>query len=121
MDPAAKERLYRLISVADWNAARRQRVVAYADHDRRDGFMHLSTGAQVLETAERYFSGWTDLLALEIDVDAVAADVKFEAVASRGDAVPHLYGELPVAAVIRARQLSRQEDGTFAFGGEAAP
>lgn len=109
-------RLYKILPEAAWTAA--APVVPWSDDDRRDGFLHLSTEAQVLETAQRHFAGRTGLVALEIDAGAVAPDLRWEK--SRGGALfPHLYGDLPRSAVIRTRPLAR-EGGRFRFADEGA-
>ena len=61
--------------------------------DRRDGFIHLSSAAQLEETIRLHF-GPQRLLILGFDADAL--DLRWEA--SRGGALfPHLYAPLPVA------------------------
>ena len=49
-------------------------------------------------------------LALEIDLDAVAAPARFDDAARR---YPHIYGPVDVAAVRRVLRAARSEDGTF--------
>ena len=112
------ERLYRLIPAGDWKAALESGSVSYCDRDRRDGFLHMSTEKQVLETARRYFGEQMDVLALEVDFDEVARHVRFEKAPGRDEAFPHLYGDLPVQAVRRARRLIWTGAG-FAFGDDA--
>jgi len=104
--------LYKILPAADWRAARE--FVPWSDDDRRDGFMHLSTAAQVLETARRHFSGQRGLVALEIDGTKLGSALRFEE--SRAGALfPHYYGELARSAVIGARALVENDDGGFAF------
>ena len=105
--------LYRIAVVADWAAARETGAVPWGVVDRRDGFLHLSTGPQVLDTARLYLAGRKELLALEIDASMLEGEIRFEP--SRGGALfPHLYGALSVAAVTRVRPLVPTLDG-FAF------
>lgn len=106
--------LYKIVSGAEWRAAQRDGLVAWSAVDRRDGFLHLSTAAQVLETARLYFSGTPDLVALEIDPSRLDGAVRFEA-SRGGDLFPHLFGDLSVGAVIRVRRL-HEDGGTFCFG-----
>lgn len=110
--------VYRLILAPDWARARASGVIAPSDHDARDGFMHLSTRAQVLETARRYFAGRSDVLALEIKAGALA-DLRYEP-SRNGEAFPHFYGELRTSAVTRALALVASGSGVFAFAGEAS-
>lgn len=66
------------------------------------GFIHLSTAAQWPATLARFFAGQRELVLLEIDA-ARAGDIRFER--ADGDDFPHLYGPLPLAAVVSVREL----------------
>ena len=119
-DLTSSTRAYRLITEEEWRDARNGAVVPYAEIDHRDGFFHLSTQSQLLETARLHFGGHTDLLALEIDLDGVSDPVRLERAEGRGDdPFPHLYGALPVAAVTRVHRLEKRANGAFEFAGDA--
>jgi uncharacterized protein (DUF952 family) len=70
--------------------------------DLRDGFIHLSTAAQLAETLARYFSGVDNLLI--VAVATTGLDVRWEP-SRGGDLFPHLYGVLPFASVLWIRAL----------------
>ena len=77
-----------------------QGAVAGSADDLRDGFIHLSTHSQLAGTLERHFAGETGLIVLEITADRLHAGLKWEP--SRDGALfPHLYGVLPLNAIIR--------------------
>jgi len=114
-EQADPEFVYRLALPEEWAAARQAGAVPTRDIDERDGYFHLSTSEQALETARLYFSGADDLLALEIPLAAIAAETKFELAPKRGEKFPHLYGPLLVGHVVRAIRLVRTPDG-FVFG-----
>ena len=61
--------------------------------DVSDGFVHLSSAAQVEETAAKHFAGQTELLLLDVDeTRLVPGTLRWEP--SRGGALfPHVYGE----------------------------
>jgi uncharacterized protein (DUF952 family) len=107
--------VYRLASAAEWREAEGTGVVPLREIDRRDGYIHLSTRKQVLETARLHFSGADDLLALEIPLAPIADLVKFELAPKRGEAFPHLYGELRREHVRAVIPLVRK-DTEFSFG-----
>ena len=111
-DPDA---VYKIVSVAAWDATMQGGIVAYSDVDRRDGYMHLSTGAQVLETARLHFAGQTALVALEIDPARFGEKLKFEP-SRGGELFPHLYGELSARDVTRVFDLVPAPGGGFRFG-----
>lgn len=96
--------IYRIISVADWQAAQGAGAFTGTAHDLRDGFIHFSTASQAAETAAKHYAGKTDLLLLYIRDSDLASPLKWEK--SRNDELfPHLYGPLPVAAVSRVERL----------------
>jgi uncharacterized protein (DUF952 family) len=79
------------------------------------GFIHASTAAQVVATADRYYRGQDGLVLLCIDPGRVEAPVKHEAAGERPDAglFPHIYGPLNLDAVERAVAFPCRADGSF--------
>jgi uncharacterized protein (DUF952 family) len=75
--------------------------------DYADGFIHLSAADQVEGTLARHFAGQTGLILAEVDLGALGEAVRWEE--SRGGALfPHVYGILPLSAVIGAKLVSAQ-------------
>jgi len=105
------EYVYRLASAEEWAETRRTGLAPQRDIDRKDGYFHLSTRDQAIATANIHFAGVGDLLALEIPLAAIAADVKFELAPKRGEEFPHLYGALKLEHVARAISLVAGDDG----------
>jgi uncharacterized protein (DUF952 family) len=106
--------IYRLLSAEVWRDAQRAGSFAGTEHDRRVGFIHISTAAQVAETAARHYAGQTELLLLGVSVAALGAELRWEV--SRGGALfPHLYRSLPIAAVTSVRALSLGSNGLHLF------
>lgn len=98
------ERIYKVLRAMEWQAAQAQGVVAGSADDLRDGFIHLSTQAQLAGTLERHFAGESGLIVLEIAAEGLGAKLKWEP--SRGGVLfPHFYGALPLAAVIRTTSI----------------
>lgn len=82
--------------------------------DRRDGFIHFSDAAQVVETAAKHFAGQNDLLLICVDASQLGDRLKWEP--SRGGAqFPHLYGDLDLGAVTRVQPLPLGPDGRHVF------
>jgi uncharacterized protein (DUF952 family) len=108
--------LVHLCSNDEWRSAQA------ADEHRPDslqanGFVHLSTPEQVHFPANRLYVGRTDLVLLRIDPARLTAPVRWEpGVPSDPDAMlfPHLYGALPVDAVINVTPYLPDEHGRFA-------
>ena len=83
--------VYKLLTEADWALAEASGATATA-LDVADGYVHLSTHAQVRETARRYFSGQVRVRLLRFD-PAALGDIRWEKSRS-GELFPHLYGPL---------------------------
>ncbi|WKW49335.1 DUF952 domain-containing protein [Rhodomicrobium lacus] len=120
--------IYKLVTRGEWEAARAVGIFAGSEVDRRDGFIHFSTAAQVAETARRYFVGVPDLVLVAVDAKMLAAlpslgldatsardaavtgQLRFEP--SRGGALfPHLYAPLPFAAVVGETEIAPGPNG----------
>jgi len=102
--------IYKISERAAWQEAERAGIYRGSDVDRRDGFIHFSTAAQVAETAAKHFAGQKDLVLVAADGDALGAALKWQP--SRGGGLfPHLYAALAVAAVCWARPLPDEVNG----------
>jgi uncharacterized protein (DUF952 family) len=96
--------VYKICPTPLWREAERAAVFAGSDLDRRDGFIHFSTAAQVVETARKHFAGQHNLLLVRVDAERLGNRLKWEP--SRGGALfPHLHGNLDLAAVTRVEPL----------------
>jgi uncharacterized protein (DUF952 family) len=87
------------------------------------GFIHLSTPEQVHLPASRLYRGRNDLVLLHIDPARLDAPIRWEpGVATDPDSMlfPHLYGPLPVSAVINVTSYRPGADGSFPPVGELA-
>lgn len=79
----------------------------------RDGFVHLSTREQVLETAQCYYAGRSDLVLLAIDTSALEKDVLYENLLGGKKLFPHYYAVIPRSAVLKSSALVLGRDGCF--------
>ncbi len=90
---AALAIIYKICRQSEWEAARAAGTYQGSEVDRRDGFIHFSTGATVAETARKHFAGHGDLVLVALDDARLGADLRYEP--SRGGALfPHLYRDL---------------------------
>jgi len=111
--------IYKICESALWREAERAGMLRGAPVDLRDGFIHFSTADQVRETAAKHFGGAADLMLVAVDAGAVESALKWE-VSRGGDLFPHLYGALPLSAVLWARPLPLGNDRRHVFP-ELAP
>lgn len=96
--------IYKIATADQWEAADRAGRFTGAPVDLADGFIHLSTAEQVVETAARHFAGQDDLVLVAVRPEALAAALRWEP--SRGGALfPHLYADLPLEAVAWTQPL----------------
>ena len=106
--------IYKICPVPLWRAAERAGVFRGSEVDLRDGFIHFSNAAQVVETAEKHFVGQSGLVLVHIDSAKLGDRLKWEP--SRGGALfPHLYGDLDLTAVMRVEPLPLGPNGRHIF------
>ena len=106
--------IYKITSESEWMRAQAQGVFAGAPIDLADGFIHFSTADQVQETADKHFTGQTDLLLAAFDAEALGAALRWEP--SRGGQLcPHLYGPLPTSAAAWVKPIALGADGKHDF------
>lgn len=106
---------YKLVDRGEWEAARAAGAYGGSAVDRADGYIHLSSGAQLAETARRHYAGRQGLVLVEVGVAALGEALRWEP-SRGGDLFPHLYGPLPLSAARSERALSVRDDGTMEFG-----
>jgi uncharacterized protein (DUF952 family) len=106
--------IYKICENALWREAERAGLFRGAPVDARDGFIHFSTAAQVRETAARHFAGAADLMLIAVEAAALGGALRWE-VSRGGDLFPHLYGPLPLAAVLWAKPLPLGGDRRHVF------
>ncbi len=103
---------YKVLTGEQMAGLERDGSFAGAPVDVQDGYIHLSTAAQLQETLDKHFAGQSDLWLAAVDLDALADLIKWEP--SRGGQLfPHLYGELPLDAVVAYSELHYEPDGTL--------
>lgn len=100
--------IYKILRKSDWAIWQAQGDWRGSADDLRDGFVHLSSAAQVPGTRRRHFAAQTALLLVGLDPAALAVHagtLKLEA-SARGTLYPHWYGTLPLTAVRTVEVLS---------------
>lgn len=108
-------RIYKILPAVDWEAARSAGRFTGSAVDLADGYIHFSTAAQAPETAARHFAGQDGLVVLEVEGDDLGEALRWEP-SRGGDLFPHLYGELPAAAVRRVLAAPLGDDGIPRLG-----
>lgn len=107
--------LLHLCPIDDWSAAQTEGELR-PESLTSAGFIHLSAPEQVHLPANRLYRGRDDLVLLHIDPTHLDSPVRWElGVATDPESMvfPHLYGPLPVEAVIHVTSYLPDTDGMF--------
>lgn len=109
--------IYTLVRQADWRAAEAAGAYHGSADDRRDGFLHFSTAAQLRASAAKHRTGIADLLMVEVPSADLGESLKWEPAngGSRPGLFPHLYGVLLLSAVRRILPIPLGADGAHIF------
>ncbi|MEU6012930.1 DUF952 domain-containing protein [Streptomyces sp. NPDC047515] len=102
-----------------WEAARGIGTYEMSTRGRtlhEEGFIHCSLPHQLDGVADMLYgagsragAGDQDLVVLVIDPARLPAPVRYESVAPGGEEFPHIYGPVPVDAVVEVRPWLRKE------------
>lgn len=110
---------YKLVDADEWKAAHGAGAYEGSAVDRADGYIHMSTAAQLAETARRHYAGRDGLLLVEVALDPLGESLCWEP-SRGGELFPHLYGPLPLLASRSERRLAVDADGSPVFEDGAA-
>ncbi|GAA1323017.1 DUF952 domain-containing protein [Streptomyces sp. NBC_00053] len=102
-----------------WEAARGIGTYEMSTRGRtlhEEGFIHCSLPHQLPGVAEMLYgagsgagTGDQELVVLVIDPDRLPVPVRYESLAPGGEEFPHIYGPVPVDAVVEVRPWLRKE------------
>lgn len=96
--------IYKIFRRPEWDAFRAAGDTLGAPIDLADGYIHISTAAQVAETASKHFTSESDLVLVALNAEALGPALKWEP--SRGGALfPHLYRKLTLTDVVWDKSL----------------
>jgi len=104
------ELVYKIATAELAGEAARTGVVAGMPVDRADGYVHLSTAAQLPATLALHFRGQRDLVLFAVRTAALGDALRFEP-SRGGDLFPHLYAPLAMAAVAHQAGIAVAADG----------
>jgi len=96
--------IYKILRGPEWDELEAAGQSSGSALDKDDGYIHLSTAAQVSQTAARHFAGLPGLWLLALQTDQLGAALAWEP--SRGGTLfPHLYAPLRRADVTWSARL----------------
>ena len=71
----------------------------------QEGYIHCSTSDQWPAVVERFYGDVEALLLLHVDEDKLDAPLVYEQLGDAAEAFPHVYGPIPLAAVVEVERL----------------
>ncbi len=110
--------VYKILPAATWHAAESHGEFSGAGIDLKDGFIHLSSAAQVQKTIDLYFASVPDLLLVAFRTESMGESLRWES--PLGDAIseerkrqtfPHYYGKLSTTQVAWTRPIKQNSKG----------
>ncbi|MFJ1593229.1 DUF952 domain-containing protein [Kitasatospora albolonga] len=120
------ELLLHLAEAPLWEAARGSGTYEMSTRGRtlqEEGFIHLSLPHQLPGVARMLYgdgggdaAGGRDLVVLVVDPARLTDPVRYEAMKPGGEEFPHLYGPLPVEAVVEVRPWPTVSGASGAHG-----
>ena len=106
--------IYKIVPDRLWRDAVAKGSFGGSPVDAKDGFIHFSTASQVRETAAKHFAGVADLVIVAVSSAGLGPQLRWEP-SRGGDLFPHLYSDLPMAAVRWMEPLPLDATGQHVF------
>lgn len=106
--------VYKLLLAYEWELFEQTGVFLGTPLDFADGYIHLSSSDQVVETARLHFKNLGPLILAEFDSADLGEQLIYEP--SRGGQMfPHQFGRLELSQVRRHWALRDLGDGAYSF------
>ena len=110
--------IYHITSRKAWRDAQQRGDYRLAGLET-EGFIHCSTGSQVLPVAEKYYPRQRGLFVLMIDPERLTSELRWEPPAEGapppgvpdGESFPHVYGPINLDAIVKVYDLETNPDG----------
>lgn len=98
--------IYKILTTEQWHAFQQAEIFAGTPLDQDDGYIHMSYQAQVAQTHKKFFGGSKDVVLVHVDSTLIDPVTLVPETNRGGTAVyPHIYGTIPLAAVIKTEPL----------------
>ena len=106
--------IFHLCPRALWEAALARGAYYGRPADLADGYIHCSSAAQLRASAAKHAAGQADLVLLALDPDSLGSSLRWEP-SRQGELFPHIYGGMPVSAVLRTDPVPLDAEGQHQF------
>ena len=103
------EHLYHILSSNDCSQESTEDYLPQSFDE--EGFIHLSTEQQLLDTANRHFRQERSLRVLEVNPKGLENNLVFEQIGEAIEVYPHLYQSLPQKNIVQCFVLENSPQG----------
>ena len=108
--------VYKILAKEEWERIQETGECRLVPVDEASGFVHLATGAQLLETCQRHFKEEQEPLAVEVALSVLGTELRWERGSTRNNQeFPHLYRKLRISD-FKALQYLEFENGKWTLG-----
>ena len=98
--------IYKILLSAEWAEFEASGTFDGSPFDRSSGFVHCSSRAQVADVARRLFAEDQEFVVVALDARPLGRAVRWEQ-SPDGGSYPHVYAQLPRAAVVAVHRVPR--------------
>lgn len=102
--------IYKILRADEWADLQGRGLTAGSPADLADGYVHLSTAAQLPGTLAKHYAGEGPLHLLACEADRMAPDLRWEP-AREGALFPHLYRPLRLTDILWTRSIAPGANG----------
>ncbi len=102
--------IYHLTEPHRWTQSQHEGIHTGSSRDVEladEGFIHCSTAEQWPATRERFYGDLDTVLLLHIDETLLGSEVVYEQLGDAPAPFPHIYGPVPLTAVVTVETLTR--------------
>lgn len=111
------EMIYKILTPEQWVEFAQKGHFAGSEHDKRDGFIHMCSGAQLAGTLAKHYVNVAEIVLVGFSAEGFSHDLKWE-VSRGGEKFPHLYADLPFYALVNAHKLAQTPGKGFVLPSE---
>ncbi len=105
--------VYKIFTQSEWHAFEASGSFAGSSDDKRDGFIHLSSKAQVPSTLAHHYAAADHLMLARVDFGKDSQKYLKWEISHSGDRFPHFYGILARSDITAFSEIMREMDAPW--------
>jgi uncharacterized protein (DUF952 family) len=100
--------IYKILTPEQWTGFQDASLFEGNPDDKNDGYIHMSYHSQIARTHKKFFDGRDDVLLAHVDPAMLdPGTLRPEANRPGGSVYPHIYGTIPMTAVVETETLAQ--------------